>query len=176
MTRDPSVGPGDEGPPDGSERDVEPSSGRLGQTPRGALAAALVVGLVGGWLVRRVASYVGSPAPLVTWSQALVLFLGAAILGVTAWHTRRVLDGAQLRPEPHRLVNRLVLARACALAGSLVAGGYLGYAVSWLGVGAELAGQRVIRSVLAGLGGLLVLVMALLLERACRVRSADDPP
>ena len=176
MTRDPSGGPDNEGPPDGSERDGEPAPDRLGQTSPGALAAAFVVGLIGGWLVRRIASYVGSTAPLVSWSQALVLFLGAAILGVTAWHTRRALDGVQLRPEPHRLVNRLVLARACALAGSLVAGGYLGYALSWLGVAAELAGQRVFRSGLAGLGGLLVLVMALLLERACRVRSTDDPP
>ena len=36
-------------------------------------------------------------------------------------------------------MNRLVLARACALVGALVAGGYLGYAISWIGVDAELA-------------------------------------
>ena len=30
-------------------------------------------------------------------------------------------------------MNRLVLARACALVGALVAAGYVGYAVSWLG-------------------------------------------
>jgi len=142
----------------------------------GAVAVAFVIGLVGGWLVRRVASYAGSTAPLVTWTQALVLFLCAAILGVTAWHTRRVLDGRQLRPAPHRLVNRLVLARACTLVGALVAGGYFGYAISWLGAGAELAGQRSGRSLLAGFGGLAVLATALLLERACRVRSAEQPP
>ncbi|MEO5854107.1 MAG: DUF3180 domain-containing protein [Nocardioides sp.] len=174
MSRDPSGGP-HAGPPDGSERD-DRLEGRLSQTPPGPITVALVVGLLGGWLVRRVASYAGSPAPLVTWSQALVLFLGAAILGVTAWHTGRALDGSQRRPEPHRLVNRLVLARACVLVGALVAGGYLGYALSWLGAESELAGQRAGRAVLAGLGGLLVLVMALWLERACRVRSQDDSP
>ena len=132
------------------------------------------LGLVVGWLVRRVASYADTPAPLVSWTQAGVLFLAAAILGVLAWHTRRALDGRQRRPEPHRLVNRLVLARASAIAGAFVAGGYLGYAVSWLGVGAELAGERASRSLLAGLGGLLVLMMSLWLERACRVPGADD--
>ena len=35
--------------------------------------------------------------------------------------------------EPHRAVNRLVLGRAGALVGALVAGGYAGYAVSWIG-------------------------------------------
>ena len=71
-------------------------------------------------------------------------------------------------------MNRLVLARASAIAGAFVAGGYLGYAVSWLGVGAELAGERAAWSLLAGLGGLLVLMMSLWLERACRVPGADD--
>jgi lysylphosphatidylglycerol synthetase-like protein (DUF2156 family) len=157
----------DEGPP---------PEGRLAQTRPGVIVTALCVGLVAGWLVRRVASYAGVTAPLVSWSQALVLFFCAVILGLVAWHTRRALDGQQLRPEPHRLVNRLVLARASALVGALVAGGSLGYAVSWLGVAAELGAERAVRSVLAGLGGLMVLVMALWLERACRVRETDGSP
>jgi len=135
----------------------------------------LCAGLVCGWLVRRVAAYAGGTAPLVTWTQPAVLFLAAGILGLLVWHTRRVLaDVPAGRPEAHRLVNRLVLARASALAGAFVAGGYLGYALSWLGVGAELASQRALRSAVAGLGGLMVLMMSLWLERACRVRETDD--
>jgi Protein of unknown function (DUF3180) len=174
VSRDPSVGP--LGPPDGTDPDERPPEppGRLRQLGPGAVVVALCVGLVAGWLVRRVASYVGASAPLVTWTQAGVLFLAAAILGLLAWHTRRALDGEHERPEPHRLVNRLVLARASALVGALVAGGYLGYALSWLGDGAEMADDRAVRAMLAGLGGLLVLVMSLLLERACRVPGADD--
>ena len=173
MTGDPSGGP--LGPPGGTDPDPAPGpSGTLRQLGPGAVVVALCLGLVVGWLVRRAAAYVGTPAPLVSWTQAAVLFLAAAILGVLAWHTRRALDGRLQRPEPHRLVNRLVLARASAIAGAFVAGGYLGYAVSWLGVGAELAGERATRSLLAGLGGLLVLMMSLWLERACRVPGADD--
>jgi hypothetical protein len=77
---------------------------------------------------------------------------------------------------PHQAVNRLVLARACAFVGALVAGGYGGYAVSWLGLEAELAGQRAWRSATAALAGLLICATGLLLERACRVRSGDPEP
>ena len=80
------------------------------------------------------------------------------------------------RLEPHRAVNRLVLARACALVGALVAGGYVGYAVSWVGVDTELADQRVWRSAVAALAGVAIVITSLLLERACRVRSDPDEP
>ena len=53
------------------------------------------------------------------------------------------------RLEPHRAVNRLVMAKACALVGALVAGGYAGYALTWLGMEAELADQRLLRSAIA---------------------------
>ena len=175
MSRDPS-GDHDDGSPGGSEHDEAPASGgRLGHTPPGAVTLALVVGLIGGWLVRRVAASLGATAPLVSWSQALVLFLGAAILAVTAWHTGRALDGRQPRPEPHRLVNRLVLARACALAGALVAGGYLGFGLMFLtGLDATSPRERVLRSAVAVVAGAALSVGGLLLERACKVPGLDD--
>ena len=79
----------------------------------------------------------------------------AAILGATAWLTWRQVHVHRRRIEPHRAVNRLVLAKSCALVGALVAGGYVGYAVSWVGLEAELAGQRVFRSLLAALASAL---------------------
>ena len=38
-----------------------------------------------------------------------------------------------------------MLARACALVGALAAGGYAGYAVTWLGDASELADERLLR-------------------------------
>ena len=113
-------------------------------------------------------------APIVTWAQPLALVLVAAILGATAYATWRTVHVHQERLEPHQAVNRLVLARACALVGALVAGGYLGYALSWVGADAELADQRAWRSALAGLAGVAIVVTGVLLERACRVRSDVD--
>jgi hypothetical protein len=74
------------------------------------------------------------------------------------------------------MVNRFVLARACALVGALVGGFYLGFALSWLGQGSELAGDRMLRSAVAALGAAAMTLAAVLLERACRVRSDDDSP
>ena len=113
-------------------------------------------------------------APFVTWTQPAALAAYAVALGIVAWLTWRSLHVRGERLEPHRAVNRFVLGRASALVGALAAGGYAGYAVSWLGVGAELAGQRVWRSLVAAGMALLVVVAALLLERACRVRGDDE--
>ena len=70
-------------------------------------------------------------------------------------------------------MNRLVLSRAGALVGALVAGGYAGYALSWIGDPAELAGQRILRSLVAVAAGIVIVVGALLLERACQVQKGD---
>jgi len=137
------------------------------------VGAWALVGLVIGLLVRPVAERLGSTAPLVTWAQPLALLLVAAILAVTARATWRSVHVHRERLEPHQAVNRLVLARACALVGALAGAGYLGYALSWLGAEADLAPERMLRSGVASLGGALTVVAALLLERACRVRSDE---
>ena len=152
-----------------------PDPGRLRPTTPRSVTVWAVVGLVLGWALRPVVeSLRDAPAPVVTWVQPLTLLLVAAIMGWTAWATYRTVQVRRERLLPNQAVNRLVLARACALAGALVAGGYLGYAVSWLGLDAELAEQRVVRSLVAAAAGVLICVAALLLERACRVRSDDD--
>jgi hypothetical protein len=141
-----------------------------------SLCAWALVGLVAGWVYHRLLDETTRPAPLVSWAQPLALFLVAAILGGTAWSTRRSVQQARVRLSADHAVNRLVLARACAYVGCLVAGGYVGYAISWLGDGSDLAAQRAVRSAVAGLAGVLVVVAGLMLERACRVPPEDDEP
>ena len=171
MTQDPSghdpAGSEGQHGPDGRE-------GRLQPLSPGSLTAAAVVGLVAGWLLHPVAERIDGSAPVVTWLQGLVLFFVAVVLGGVAWATHRTLDGRAPRLEPHQAVNRFVLARASALAGALVAGGYAGYAVSWLGDGSEMAGQRLVTSLVAAAGGVAVVISSLLLERACRVPPDGD--
>ena len=173
MTLDPPDEPSD-GEPDDSAG--EPPVGRLRPVTPGALTACAAAGLVGGWLLHPVAERVQGTAPLVPWLPPLGLFLVAAILGVTARATWRTVHVRREWLEPHRAVNRLVLARSCALVGAFVAGGYFGYAVSWLGVDAGLADQRAQRSAVGGVAGITVVAAAVTLERACRVRSEDDEP
>ena len=57
----------------------------------------------------------------------------------------------------------------------MVAGGYLGYAVAFVArFDAEGPRERVIRSLVAIVGGLALAAAGLLLERACRVPLDED--
>ena len=161
--------------PDGSE-DRPPSGGRLRPTSPAWLTTCAVLGLVGGWLLHPVVKAWRGTAPVVTWTQPVALAVVAAIVGAAAWSTWRTLQVRRERLEPHRALNRLALARASAYVGALVAGGYTGYAVSWLGLPTELAADRAWRSAAAAVAALGILVGALLLELACRVRSDDEAP
>lgn len=138
-----------------------------------ALSICAVIGLVGGWALHPLGARLTGDAPMVSWAQPLALLLVAAIMGFLAWHTWRTVHQQGHRLEAHKAVNRLVLARACALAGSVVAAGYAGFAVSWLGDASERADQWVLRSVLAAVGALMVMLASLGLERACRAPGSD---
>ncbi len=169
MSRDPYPGHEQEDPED---KQAEPG-GRMRLTPPGVVAGWTVVGLVGGWLVRPVALGLDLTATRITWVQAFALYLVAAILGVLARSTYRTVRLRRGSLRAHEALNRLVLAKACAVVGALATGGYLGYALTWVGTEAELADQRIVRSLVAAIGGALTVVTALLLERACRV--GDGP-
>ncbi len=139
--------------------------GRLRTTDPRVLVAMLLVGLVAGWAVRLVAVERGSAVPRTSWAQVGVLVLVASVLGSVAWVTQRE------RPAPRHAVNRLVLAKACALVAALMTGGYLGSALSWVGIDAETAGSRIVTSLAAAAAAALAVAAALALERACRVRG-----
>lgn len=164
-------------PDDERESSPEQPPG-LGPVSAGAMTGFGVVGLIVGWSMHRIGDHFWGHAPLVTWSQVLAPYVASAVLGVVAWITWGQVQGRRSRP-PARLdfqsaVNRLVLARACALIGALIAGGYLGYAMSWLWIQGDYALSPAVRSAITGIGGIIMMLTALGLQRACRVRSGDD--
>ena len=156
-----------------SEEEPPEPRGSLHPTSARALTVCAVVGLLGGWAIHPVTSRVAGRPPLVSWTQALAVVLVAVIMGFLAWHTWQTVQVRGERLEPHRSVNRLVLARACALGGTLIAAGYVGYAVSWLGDASQFADRWIVRSVVAALGGAGVTLASLALERACRADRGD---
>lgn len=159
------------GPPDDEPPEPE---GHVHPTRPGPLIGFALVGLVAGWALRPLSIAWNGTAPTVGWLPVGALGMVALIVGWVAWVTYRALHVRHERLEPQHAVNRLVLAKACALAGAMVAGGYFGYAFSWLGhTDAELARLRVTQAVLAGLAGVLIVAGSLLLERACRVSGED---
>jgi hypothetical protein len=161
------------GPPEGTSPDERPPGGGLRTTGPGLLLGCLLTGLVAGWLVRPVAVALDATAPRVTWPPAVALALAAVILAAVAVSTRRTVQQRRAGLRAHQAVNRLVLAKASAIAGAFVAGGYLGYALTWVGVAAELSDERIVRSLAAAAGALATMGAALLLERACRITDDD---
>ncbi|GAA3815803.1 DUF3180 domain-containing protein [Nocardioides panacisoli] len=148
--------------------------GNLRPTAVPVLLGWAVAGLVAGWALHSLCERAGTVPPLVSWAQPVALWLMAAILAYTAWATWRSVQVRRERLLPHQAVNRFVLARACAMVAALVAGGYLGYALSWIDDPAEMAGDRLVRSLVAAAGAVVAAVAALVLERACRVRTDPD--
>ena len=161
--------------PDPDDEQRPPPTGHVRTTRAGTLTGFAVTGLVLGWALRPASIGLQGTAPTVGWLPVLALAFVALLVGSVAWATHRSLHRRRERLQPHQAVNRLVLAKSCALAGALVAGGYLGYALSWVGLTeAQLAGQRALRSLVGGLSGAALVAAALLLERACRVRRDDS--
>lgn len=169
MSRDPLTR---EELPDPGDPEGRPPEGHVGPTGPGTVVGSALLGLVLGWLVRPVSVRLDGTAPTVGWLPVLTLGFVAAVMGWVAWSTYRLIQRQRRFLEPHKAVNRLLLAKACAVTGALVAGAYLGYAVSWLGLtDTALARERVVHSLLAALAAALLVVGSLLLERACKVRS-----
>ena len=166
--------PTDSGPSGDGPADAPPGH-KLGPTPPSVIGSGVIVGLVGGWLVHLVTARTGNP-PLVGWLPTVTLAFVDAVLAGTTWLTWRALQRDRGRLYAHEAVNRLAMAKACVIVGSLCAGGYAGYALSWIGDKAELAGERMTHSVAAALAGAVMVLIALGLERACRVRSEDREP
>ena len=148
----------------------------MGPTPVGPLAALVAVGMVGGWLVRPLCVALEATPPRVTAVQPVALFVLAGLLAAVARVTHRAIHDRRGAIRAHEAVNRLVLAKSCALVGALVTGGYLGFALTWVGIPANLAGERILMSLLAASGAAATVAASLLLERACRVRNDDEEP
>ena len=150
--------------------------GRLRTTTPGSLALLAVVGAVLGWVLAPLLGALRGVVPSVPWSAVLALAFIAVLLLGTAWIAYRTIHQRLQSLDPQRAVNLLVLAKASALVGALVAGGYLGFGAHYLdSLDIALPQQRVIRSGLAAVGAVLVCIGGLLLERALRVpRQPDD--
>lgn len=138
------------------------------------LLVAAVFGALGGWLIVVVCNALDLVPPYVPWTAPAALAVIAALVGALAWSTHQRIHVRRERIEPERAVAFLVLGKASALAGALIAGGYLTFALMFVGRwDADAPRERVIRSLVAAFVAVGLCVAGLLLERACKVPDSD---
>ena len=139
------------------------------------LLFAFLVGALLGWGLVPFSERASGVAPRVEWTSVAALLVIAGVVLVLAYTTYRTVHRDRRRMDPQRAVNFLLLAKASALVGAVVAGGYLGFGLQFVDqMDIDLPRERVIRALCAAVSGVAVVVSGLLLERACRVPRGDD--
>jgi len=157
-------------PPAPQEPEPEPT-GTVEPTGPGPLVVLGLVGLFVGWAVRGQAIRSGSPTPTISWLAIGVTWFVVAVTAGTAYLTWRTVQRERRLLSAQQGLTRLVLGKTIARLGALALGGYLGAAISVLGVEGENANQLILHAVLAGLGAACGVASGLALEHACRVPS-----
>ena len=154
---------------------AEQPGGSVKLTPFRALVVSALFGGLAGWLLVVTANAFDLIPPEVPWTAPIGLILLAALVGALAYSTHQRIQVRRERMEPSRAVAFLVLGKASALAGALVAGGYFAYALMFLTrIDAVAPRDRVIRSGIAVLAGIALCITGLLLERACKIPGEDE--
>ncbi|UYM07001.1 DUF3180 domain-containing protein [Solicola gregarius] len=154
---------------------MTPNPPRLRRVSAVTLAIVAAIGLVVGRAIRPLFEQFDQSAPTVPWTASIALVFLAAVLGWLAYVTYQSVHKRRERIASDRAVRQLVLAKASAIVGALVAGGYSGFTLSFVdAMETDLGQERVVHAGVTALAGIVVIVAAVLLERACEVPKDDD--
>lgn len=152
-----------------------PARGTVGPTRWPLLGGVFAIGTALGFALVTLTIRASGSAPRIQWSSAVGLLAITTLVGWFAYTTYRSLHRDHQRIDAARAVNLLMLAKASALAGALMAGGYVGFAVPFLDdLEIPLPRERAIRAGIAALCAVALVIAAMLLERACRVPKVED--
>jgi hypothetical protein len=138
--------------------------------------ALVLAALVGGgltYLVMLSVSSFGTTMPVVPWTTPVLMFAGAAAAAVLARVTH-VRNHVVRRPQDvSRSLATLAIAKALLIGGSLLAGGYLVFALfSVAHLDAPLPRDRLVIGLVTTVAAVGVVLAGWALERACR--TPDD--
>lgn len=103
------------------------------------------------------------------------MLAAAAVLVCIAYVLHLRLQIQRLRIPDRQAVAWLALGKAAAVVGALMAGGYFGFAVRFVAdLSIDAPRERVIRSAVAIIGGVAIMLASLRIERACLVPDDHD--
>lgn len=131
-------------------------------------------GLIVGRLIPPLAVRFEGHAPVPGWSASLLLLLLAAMVGGCAWSMWQSVHRDKRTVRSSYGVRMLALAKAAIMVGGVFCGGYLGFALAYLGADSPLGQDRFWQALAAGGAAALLLVVALVLEWACLVPRDED--
>jgi MFS family permease len=128
-----------------------------------------------GWLVVVGLERRGVYLPHVPWIVDVALVGLAGGVFWAGWAVRSYLKGRRPSLDPLRAARTLVLAKAAALTGSLLAGWYLSQVVAVLGdLAIEARRDRAIAAGVAALCAVVLAVVGLVAESFCRIPPEDS--
>lgn len=152
-----------------------PPQGTIGPTRLTVLFVVITLSGLLGYAWASIVEQLNHTAPRVEWVAVAAPWLIAAMLGLLAGSTYKTIHRDRRRMASRQAMNLLVLAKASALVGAVLAGGYLGFGLNFVDrLDIPLPRDRAVRSLVAAGGGLAMTFCALLLERACRVPMDPD--
>lgn len=140
-----------------------------------ALAAIAVVTAVLGWLGNQVTERNGLPVPFLHLSSLVTMAAIAVFTLVLGLKVRRWRNGKRDKElNPVLAARTLVLAQACAYAGSLIFGWHAGVLLDQLILLLYRPGLGALPAVLAMMGGgLIMVVIGLVVEHFCKLPPED---
>lgn len=137
---------------------------------------ALVVGLL-VWAVLRAVDATRGRLPDITWlTPATVGLLALALIATTVAVRPRLRRAPGTKPVPPLVAARLAaLALACSRVGAALVGGYLGLVAALTAdLDTDYGRERAVLAALTALAALVLVVTALVLERACRIPDDEE--
>jgi hypothetical protein len=139
------------------------------------LALVTVVTTVVGWLVVVGLERRGTYLPHVPWIVDVALVGLAGAVFWAGWAVRAYLKGRRPSLDPLRAARTLVLAKAAALTGALLAGWYLAQVLAVLGdLAIEARRDKAIAAGVAALCAVVLAVVGLVAESFCRIPPPDS--
>lgn len=143
------------------------------RTGVGAVVLVLALGFVMGMLAQLALASAGRPGVTPPVTLAVVLGAIGVIVVVLAVPIRRAVKGTRPRVDPFYALRVLVLAKASALSGGLIAGVGAGFVVYLLTRTVPALGS-VGYSIGMAVGATVLLVAGLIAESMCRVPPPND--
>ncbi|MCU1546221.1 MAG: hypothetical protein JWP30_1321 [Homoserinimonas sp.] len=144
------------------------------RTQATTLLIVAVIGVVAGALLQAGLAASGRPGITPPVTLGIVLAVLGVVLVVLAWPIRKVIKGtATSRVDPFYATRVVVLAKASAISGALLAGVALGL-IAYLLTRSVLTVEPIGYSVATLAGAVILVVGALIAEFWCRIPPEDD--